>query len=602
MTNKKAVSATKWYVLVLFILAINCYGAPKFVPFGINFSPYINGQTPLPGTLIVKPVQVENRLKGIRGYSQWIRTFSTTHGMENAGAIAHKLNFHTAIGAWIGPENDAGGIGKASNEREILELIAAANRGEVDIALVGNEVLLRNDISAQQLIEYMRLVRSSIPEHIPVTTVEIYSFLIANPTVLADCDIVMANFYPYWEGIRIDEAVSTLDRQYRDLVQKCASKEVWIAETGWPSAGDTISQATPSQKNAAYYFLAFNSWARVNNVNSFYFEAYDEAWKAQSEGPQGAHWGIRNSLGKIKPGMSSVFQNRILPVQAFMRQMSPSDLPGSITIQLTRIPAYGSSQGIDGRVTGIRTSRYTIATYIDVYGGWWTKPYWSQPTVSIRADGTFHVNTVTGGYDSHAQAFMVFLIPSDYSPPAAGGGPIPGDIYAHAVASTYVSRPVGYPGSYNDMPQPTVRSMLIQRSFKGTNGIDTVRISGTIPIENKKALGANVSIQVGSIKWTLAPINRGKAIVIGGDLAKSSGSITITAGQKNWTYSAILKCESDNTDWTEHGLLDETIYSPGIPIFMPVTVSVEEEPYGRIVTGFYTAKAGSIGYMTGNAK
>jgi exo-beta-1,3-glucanase (GH17 family) len=39
----------------------------------------------------------------------------------------------------------------------------------------------------------------------------------------------------------------------------------------------------------------------------YYFEAFDESWKAAYEGPQGAHWGSWTQDGTLKPGMQAVF-------------------------------------------------------------------------------------------------------------------------------------------------------------------------------------------------------------------------------------------------------------------------------------------------------
>src|SRR3954452_6196764 len=61
--------------------------------------------------------------------------------------------------------------------------------------------------------------------------------------------------------------------------------------------------AVPSPANADQYSLQYLTWAGANNIQSFYFEAFDETWKISSEGPQGAHWGIWDTTGLIKSGM-----------------------------------------------------------------------------------------------------------------------------------------------------------------------------------------------------------------------------------------------------------------------------------------------------------
>ncbi|MFQ5643577.1 MAG: hypothetical protein ACE5FQ_07745 [Thiogranum sp.] len=39
----------------------------------------------------------------------------------------------------------------------------------------------------------------------------------------------------------------------------------------------------------------------------FHFESYDEAWRADYEGPQGAHWGVLDKNGNLKAGMERIF-------------------------------------------------------------------------------------------------------------------------------------------------------------------------------------------------------------------------------------------------------------------------------------------------------
>jgi len=44
-----------------------------------------------------------------------------------------------------------------------------------------------------------------------VTTADTYDELLNHPKVMAECDIIMYNNYPYWEGISIDNAIKRQD-------------------------------------------------------------------------------------------------------------------------------------------------------------------------------------------------------------------------------------------------------------------------------------------------------------------------------------------------------------------------------------------------------
>lgn len=248
--------------------------------YGIDFSPYENGQNPNINPY-VSADQITARLQIIAPYTQWIRSFSMTTGLENIPPIARSFGLRVAAGAWISAN-------LTQNDQEIANLITAANAGNVDIAIVGSEVLLRGDVSESQLIAHMTQVRQAIPSNILVTTADTYGELISHPNIIAASDVVFGNFYPYWEGQSINNAVCALVSEYNQLQSASGSKQIIVSETGWPSGGDAVGAAVPSPANAAQYSLQFVTWARSNNVAFFYFEAFNEEWKVRDEGPQGA--------------------------------------------------------------------------------------------------------------------------------------------------------------------------------------------------------------------------------------------------------------------------------------------------------------------------
>jgi len=90
------------------------------------------------------------------------------------------------------------------------------------------------------------------------------------------------------------------------------------------------------------------------------------------------------------------------------------------SIELTYVPAFGSSEMLQGKVTNADPDSYDVAVYIFV-GGWWTKPYWDSPVTTIRKDGTWFSEIVTGGRDERAIEIRAYLIPKGFSPPLARG-------------------------------------------------------------------------------------------------------------------------------------------------------------------------------------
>ena len=180
--------------------------------YGINFSPYIDGQNPEYGSQ-VDINQITERMKIIAPYTFWIRTYGVAGGLEYAGPVAHEMGLKTAIGAWLSGDTKA-------NDRQINELINESKAGYVDLAIVGSETLLRNDLSEDQLINYIKRVKQEVPD-VNVTTADTYNELINHPKVMAECDVIMYNSYPYWEGISIDNAIKVQDDHHKNIVDLC---------------------------------------------------------------------------------------------------------------------------------------------------------------------------------------------------------------------------------------------------------------------------------------------------------------------------------------------------------------------------------------------
>jgi exo-beta-1,3-glucanase (GH17 family)/DNA-binding beta-propeller fold protein YncE len=278
--------------------------------YGLSFSPYINGdEDPNKGGSQITDDELEERLEIIAPYTEWIRTFGCNDDLKEAGMFAHNMGLKAAIGAWLGPNS-------TENQKQIDCLIDVAKDGHVDLAIVGSEVLLRGDLSEEQLISYINQVKERLAEdpsiNIPVTTADVYGVLLSHPNVISAVDLVLANYYPYWEGKKIKYAIAYVHRWHQQLMDAADGKEVIVSETGWPSCGDQIGDAVPSPENARFYFLNFVSWARANDVKYFYFETFDESGKAKYEGPQGACWGIWDKKGNLKPGMQDVFDGNIM--------------------------------------------------------------------------------------------------------------------------------------------------------------------------------------------------------------------------------------------------------------------------------------------------
>ncbi|MFK7969681.1 MAG: MFS transporter [Bacteroidia bacterium] len=257
---------------------------------GLCFSPYVEGQET--GDILSEE-QIRRRMEIITPYTKWIRSFSCTEGNELIPKIAHDKGLKSMVGAWLSSD-------KERNEIEIKALAKLAEAGMVDIAAVGNEVLLRNELTEQELIGYIQRVKAMLPSHIPVGYVDSYYHFVEKPAIADACDIILINCYPFWEGSNIDHSTAYLEHMYELTTKVAKGKKIVITETGWPSKGQSIMNAQPSAENAMKYFINAQYWTQKENVDLFYFSSFDESWKIHQEGEVGTQWGLWNKEEKPK--------------------------------------------------------------------------------------------------------------------------------------------------------------------------------------------------------------------------------------------------------------------------------------------------------------
>lgn len=256
---------------------------------GICFSAYAEGQNP--GDKL-SAQQIRKRLEVIKPYATWIRTFSCTNGHELIPKIAQDMGIKTMVGAWISDDLQ-------QNEREIEALINLIRNGLVNIASVGNEVLYREELSEAAICEYVGRVKM-MSGNVPVGYVDAYYEFINRPALVEACDVVLINCYPFWEGASIELSNLYLQEMYRQTKEAAQGKRVIVTETGWPSLGAPVDDASPSDENYMKYFVETQLWAQANGIECFYFSSFDESWKIHAEGWAGTSWGIWDVKENIK--------------------------------------------------------------------------------------------------------------------------------------------------------------------------------------------------------------------------------------------------------------------------------------------------------------
>lgn len=256
---------------------------------GISYSPYMDGQSP--GTEISEQ-QILDRLNIIKPYTNWIRTFSCIEGNQHTPRIAHENGLKTMVGVGIGDDDE-------KNEIEFENALEIARLGHADILAVGNEVLLRGDISEDKLLEYISRAKEACP-NVSVGYVDAYFLFENHPRITEACDVLLINCYPFWESCSAEYSLLYMKEMYRRTQRVANGKKIIISETGWPNIGSPYGGAVPGHDNALNYFINTYQWAAEEDIEIFYFSSFDESWKVGDEGDVGAYWGLWDKDGVLK--------------------------------------------------------------------------------------------------------------------------------------------------------------------------------------------------------------------------------------------------------------------------------------------------------------
>ena len=175
----------------------------------------------------------------------------------------------------------------------------------ISAVVVGNEVLLRGEMTAPDLVAIIRSVKAQVA--VPVTYADVWEYWLRNREIYDAVDFVTIHILPYWEDfpIRAKYAAAHVNSIRRRLAVAFPGKEILIGETGWPSEGRMRAGALPSRTNQARVVSEILAMAKQEHFRVNLIEAYDQPWKRQLEGTVGGYWGLINSVRralKYPPG------------------------------------------------------------------------------------------------------------------------------------------------------------------------------------------------------------------------------------------------------------------------------------------------------------
>lgn len=262
----------------------------SYAPTTADGHPLMGADYQLPAGLIESDLTALSRLTGC------VRTYSSYGVQQDVLPIAAKLGMKVLLGIWIGTD------GK-QNKAEIEAALSAAARhpDAVRAIVVGNEVLLRREMTGARLAGIIRRVKARTD--LPVAYADVFDFWERHPVVAEVVDLMLVHVLPYWDD-PAPAPVEEMQTRVRDAVARARfvfpKARIEIGEIGWPSAGRARGQAVPSRVNQARFLREFAAGADGLGIHYNVVEAVDQPWKRVPEGTVGGFWGVLDAARAAK--------------------------------------------------------------------------------------------------------------------------------------------------------------------------------------------------------------------------------------------------------------------------------------------------------------
>ncbi|UGA46957.1 beta-(1-6) glucans synthase [Bradyrhizobium quebecense] len=298
-----AVIASVWWWLATPITLARAPIDPAAKLQCVSYTPFRGAQTPLDPTTQIPVEQIEQDLADLAKVTDCVRTYSIENGLDQVPGVAAKVGLKVMQGIWL-----------SSNRFKNLQQIAIAVRlakeypGVVTSLIVGNEVLLRGEMTAADLAGNIRAVKAAAG-NLPVTYADVWEYWVKNREIYDAVDFVTIHILPYWEDIPVKAkyAAAHVDDIRKRMAVTFPGKEILIGETGWPSAGRMREGALPSRTNQARVVSEILDLAKREGFRVNLIEAYDQPWKRKLEGTVGGNWGLFDAAKrqvKYPPGVA----------------------------------------------------------------------------------------------------------------------------------------------------------------------------------------------------------------------------------------------------------------------------------------------------------
>ena len=253
----------------------------------VSYAPFRGAQSPLDLSTKIQPAQIEQDLAQLSKVTDCVRTYSVDFGLDRVPEIAQRHGLKVLLGLWVSSHTDR-------TQYQISVGVALANRfpDVVRAVIIGNEALLRGEVSPAMLAETIRGVKARVK--MPVTYADVWEFWLRYRELGGVVDFITIHILPYWEDdpVAALAAADHVDAIRKRVVANFPGQEIVIGEIGWPSAGRMREGALPSPANQARVITDILTRGKQEHFRVNVIEAFDQPWKRALEGTVGGHWGL----------------------------------------------------------------------------------------------------------------------------------------------------------------------------------------------------------------------------------------------------------------------------------------------------------------------
>jgi len=277
---------TAWWWFGAAVVIPSSQAGPKKLAC-VSYAPFRGSQTPLNPATRVTAAQIEEDLRRLARITDCIRTYSVSNGLDQIPQIAERLGLKVIQGLWLSSN-------RTRNRAEVDGAIGLAKRYPqvISAVVVGNEVLLRGELSAGDLAKIMHEVKAAVP--VPITYADVWEYWLRNRDLAAAADFITIHILPYWEDdpVAARAAGDHVDNIRTRVAAAFPGREVLVGEVGWPSQGRMRQGALPSPSNQASVIADVVARAARQGYRVNVIEAFDQPWKRALEGTVGGYWGL----------------------------------------------------------------------------------------------------------------------------------------------------------------------------------------------------------------------------------------------------------------------------------------------------------------------